>query len=775
MKRYYSETLFVLSGLLLALVPGTPTSATPPSTDPPHSLSCIADADNVELVGYIDTPGLAQGVAIAGGYAYIADGDSGLRVVDVSTPSHPTEVGFYDTPGSARDVAIAGNYAYVADDNSGLRVIDVSTPANPVEIGSYKGAWFVMGVKVVGNYAYIVENYNNGLRILDVSTPANPTTVGFYDEGRFPEDVAIAGSYAYISAHNAAGTAALIVVDVSTLSNPRKVGFCEWPGASGGVDVSGSYAYVAAHSGGLRVADISTPSSPTEVSLSDTLAPVSDVTVANGYAYVAGRGVRVLDISNPLDLTEVGFYYMWSASDVAVAGGYVYATNGGLFILRYTGAGVVSEARADIGMPYSAYRGCPSPYVGCGGPYHGFYYGVCTDLAMDAYDAGVPFNLQDALYRDHQAHPGRYRYRTARNAEDMRRYFNHNQQWLPHSQAYQPGDIAFFDWDANGLCDHVGVVSEVDAGDHPTRMVHAPGVCSVNPSGRAFEQDWNSHYDQHIQGHGRLSETGSLLAPADDPLQLLRITVDSPAVTLSLRDANGKFTSATYDENLVASGVEASIPYIPGGWYTDRGGEQVITVTWPLSNTSQYFVELTGQSAVTYHLRIEALQGASVTDSQVFTRTIATGETHGSAITLSAYGGTIQFSATSPAPSPLLGVPESLTLAGLVGTSAQGILTVTETGGQQPLQNVTISATDLMDSLGGTVSGSLLSISPDSFTVPAVGSESVDAQVSLSNVAPGTYRGALMIRTDNAGTEMVPLTLEVQFHQVYLPTVLKSY
>jgi hypothetical protein len=104
-----------------------------------------------------------------------------------------------------------------------------------------------------------------------------------------------------------------------------------------------------------------------------------------------------------------------------------------IYVRRWGGGGannIVTEARADIGMPYNTYRGCPSPYTGCGGPYHGFYYGVCTDLAMDAYNAGVPFNLQNALYQDHRAHPGRYRYGTARNAEDLRRYFTHNQQLL---------------------------------------------------------------------------------------------------------------------------------------------------------------------------------------------------------------------------------------------------------------------------------------------------------------------------------------------------------
>jgi len=556
----------------------------------------------------------------------------------------------------------------------------------------------------------------------------------------------------------------------------------------GGIVVDGAgAAYV---TGSTFSADLPTTPEAYDASYNSNLDAFVSKLAPNGssLSYSTFLGGGSCDIGGAIVVDGIGAVYVagkTSSSDFPTTPG-AYDTSyngeydsgcysGDVFVAKLMVGGIVVEARTDIGMPYSAYRGCPSPYTGCGGPYHGFYYGVCTDLAMDAYNAGASFNLQDALYQDHLAHPGRYRYGSARNPEDMRRYFHHNQQWLPHSQAYQPGDIAFFDWDAGDLSDHVGIVSKVDADGRPLRMVHAPGVCQVNPSGRAFEQDWNSHYDQHIQGHGQLSETGALTTPADETLQLLRITIDAPSVALSLRDANGKSASDTYDENLVATGVEASIPYIPGGWYADLGTAKVITVTQPLSNTSQYFVKVTGEATVTYHLRIETLQDASVTDSEVFTQAIAAGESHGSAITLSAPGGTIEFSATSPAPAPLPGIPESLELAGLVGTSAQGTFTITETGGQQALHNVALSATNLMDSLGGMMLGSMLSIDPTDFTVSAGDSQQVNAQVSLSDATPGVYRGGLVIRSDNGGVQMIPLSLDVQFHQVYLPTVLKSY
>jgi hypothetical protein len=59
-------------------------------------------------------------VAVVGGYVYIADGDAGLRIFDMSLPSDPVNVGFYDTAGSASGVAVAGNHIYIADYRGGF-------------------------------------------------------------------------------------------------------------------------------------------------------------------------------------------------------------------------------------------------------------------------------------------------------------------------------------------------------------------------------------------------------------------------------------------------------------------------------------------------------------------------------------------------------------------------------------------------------------------------------------------------------------------------------
>ncbi|NGX43125.1 MAG: hypothetical protein K940chlam7_01416 [Chlamydiae bacterium] len=132
-----------------------------------------------QRVGSYDTPGDARDVAVSGNYAYVADRDSGLQIIDVSNVANPTLAGSYNTPDRARGVAVSGNYAYVADASSGLQIIDVSNVTNPTLAGSYNTIGYVYGVALSGNYAYVTDG-PSGLHIIDVANVANPTLAGSY-------------------------------------------------------------------------------------------------------------------------------------------------------------------------------------------------------------------------------------------------------------------------------------------------------------------------------------------------------------------------------------------------------------------------------------------------------------------------------------------------------------------------------------------------------------------------------------------------------------------
>src|SRR5450759_1663311 len=84
------------------------------------------------LVGNYDTAGLAEDVAVSGNYAYIADYENGLVIVDINNNYSPKLMGNYNTAGYATAVAVSGNYAYVADMHNGIIIVDVSNPSAPV-------------------------------------------------------------------------------------------------------------------------------------------------------------------------------------------------------------------------------------------------------------------------------------------------------------------------------------------------------------------------------------------------------------------------------------------------------------------------------------------------------------------------------------------------------------------------------------------------------------------------------------------------------------------
>ena len=152
-----------------------------------------------ELAGYIDTDGLARGIDVSGAYAFVADGEYGLQVFDISNPSYPTHAGGYDTDGEAKAVTVIEMTAYVADGSSGLQIIDVSELESIYLITSYDTPDTARAVVVSGDYAYIADD-QSGLQIVNISSlPSPPTYAGSYDATGRSYDLQISGDFVFVS------------------------------------------------------------------------------------------------------------------------------------------------------------------------------------------------------------------------------------------------------------------------------------------------------------------------------------------------------------------------------------------------------------------------------------------------------------------------------------------------------------------------------------------------------------------------------------------------
>ena len=174
----------------------------------------ISDPTNPIVMGQTGAlPETPMRVVVSGVYAYIADGNSGLRIINVADPMRPAEIGFYDTPGIANDVVVSGTFAYLADDFYGLRIVDVSDPTHPREVGAWSGT--ALCVALAGSYAYV--GTWDGMHVIDVSNPASPQHTGFIGTIRGVFGLAAAGHYAYAGTPRNAGDyhKGLWIIDVS--------------------------------------------------------------------------------------------------------------------------------------------------------------------------------------------------------------------------------------------------------------------------------------------------------------------------------------------------------------------------------------------------------------------------------------------------------------------------------------------------------------------------------------------------------------------------------
>ena len=258
--------------------------------------SLVCPAPELGGINFMDTNGEAKGVAVVGNFAYIADSNSGLAIIDITDPSNPLNPVYMDTNGTARSVTVVGNFAYVADFNEGLAIIDISDPINPVTPVYKDTNGSAFDVTVEGNFAYLADN-NSGLAIIDISNPTSPGEPVYVDTNGPATGVEVMGTNAYV-ADNSSG---LAIIDISDPTNPGTPSYVATNGSAFGVTVDGNNAYLATRDSGLAIINISDPKNPGTPVYMDTAGSAYGVTVRGNYAYVSDsiNGLAIIDITDP--------------------------------------------------------------------------------------------------------------------------------------------------------------------------------------------------------------------------------------------------------------------------------------------------------------------------------------------------------------------------------------------------------------------------------------------------------------------------------------------
>ena len=305
----------------------------------------VSVAATPQQSGHFETAGMVMDVELADGYVYVGN-ENQIFILEASDVTHPEAVGFYEATGNGEGdgirMDVVGDHCYIANGEAGLVILDISDKSNPQQIGQSDTDHIATDVHVVGNYAYVVDK-ENGLVIIDVSNPMLPQQVGHYDTNDEAVRIVVRDDLAYIGDR----FEDLQIIDVSIPSNPTFVG--NWTSEDGhvnGVALSGDYAYLSTGAAGLRIIDISDPSSPVEVGDYPTEGwAMLGVNVIGNYALLGDNlnGIVIVNVTDPSD-PQLEFHYDTpdASSTIEVLGNYAFVAD------RYNGL-VIGEVTGIIG------------------------------------------------------------------------------------------------------------------------------------------------------------------------------------------------------------------------------------------------------------------------------------------------------------------------------------------------------------------------------------------------------------------------------------------
>ena len=216
----------------------------------------LEDPTQPKEIGWVDTPSSPKDLSVEGNLLYVATRHSGLQIFDISETTRPVHVGkpglpvVNGYPQEASSLQIVGKTAYVSYyGNGGLRILDISDPTQPTEKGFIPG--LTGRFEVVGDLAIVIDGtpgpMNGGfvMKVCDVSDPTNPLIltdelINLNIRGwSAPKDLKVVGDRIYVASElDGVGTYRLRINEkqLQTLTEvPKSLAFASAVDASRGM------------------------------------------------------------------------------------------------------------------------------------------------------------------------------------------------------------------------------------------------------------------------------------------------------------------------------------------------------------------------------------------------------------------------------------------------------------------------------------------------------------------------------------------------------------
>jgi choice-of-anchor B domain-containing protein len=342
--------------------------------------------NNVTLLGHFDSYNTYSNIwgyidSLGNEYAIIGH-NAGTSIINITDPSLPVEIGMIPGPTAGgtiwREIKTYNKYAYVVSEHtspsdlSGIQIIDLSFLPDSVR---YVKRYLWPGVTgtnarahtvtvdgqgfifIQGGTATIGGANEGGIRILSLSDPENPAPVSVFSP-RYVHDSFVQDSILFAS-NIFEFPGRIDIINISDRANPQLIhghiyqnGFAH----NSWTTEDKNYLVSSDEMAGLKmkIFDISAlwdadPNNNDDITLvseyiSDPEYIAHEPRVRGNYIYVSHyvEGVRIVDISDPADAVEVGYY------DTYLQQGSGFAGNWGVWPFFPSGNFIVSDIQSGL-------------------------------------------------------------------------------------------------------------------------------------------------------------------------------------------------------------------------------------------------------------------------------------------------------------------------------------------------------------------------------------------------------------------------------------------
>lgn len=136
---------------------------------------------------------------LLGDRLYVADNTSGIVVIDLSDPDHPSLIGAVEAAGGVQDIAFSGDGTtlYAAVGGAGVEAFTLDDPDEPISMGLVNVNYSVISVAVDGDRLWAADQQD--LVAFDITIPASPVLINTEQTEQWAMHVAAASDRAYVA------------------------------------------------------------------------------------------------------------------------------------------------------------------------------------------------------------------------------------------------------------------------------------------------------------------------------------------------------------------------------------------------------------------------------------------------------------------------------------------------------------------------------------------------------------------------------------------------